>query len=320
MDMKGRIYLAGKDYQSALSVYKAMAAAAPETGKQRMAGVYSAMGDYNRAIRELKGLLAGRTDRVDIQRQIVNLYIRKKDFKEAERYAREIISSNMESDKGYRALAAVYIADRRFQEAINSLKTAETLNPQNLETKVTLGKIYASTENFQKALETFKEVEKFKPYYAPVCFLLANTLEKMGRKKDAVGKHLKTLKLSPDYIPSLNNLAYLYAEGYGPVEEAVKLAQRAKKLAPENGSITDTLGWALFNKGDYDDALKQFIEATYYLPGEPAIRYHLGLAYLKEGMNDKAEEQLKNAVRLGRGSDFSELKDAEKALEGINRK
>jgi len=133
MDMKGRIYLAKKDYKSALSVYETMTGTAPEIGKERMAGVYSAMGDYNRAIRELKGLLAGRTDRIDIQRQIVSLYIRKKDFKEAERYAREIISSNSESDKGYQILAAVYIADRRFQEAIDSLKTAETLNPQNLE-------------------------------------------------------------------------------------------------------------------------------------------------------------------------------------------
>ena len=318
MDMKGRIYLAGKDYQSALLVYKDMAAVAPETGKQRMAGVYSAMGDYNRAIRELKGLLAGRADSAGIQRKIVSLYIRKKDFKEAERYAREIISSNIESDKGYQALAAVYIADRRFQEAIDSLKTAETLNPQNLETKVTLGKTYAATENFQKALETFKGIEKFNPYYAPAYFLQANTLERMGRKKDAVEKHLKTLKLSPDYIPSLNNLAYLYAEGYGPVEEAVKLAQRAKKLAPENGSITDTLGWALFNKGDYDDALKQFIEATYYLPGEPAIRYHLGLAYLKKGMNNKAMEQLKNAIRIGRQSAFPEMESAKKELKAIN--
>ncbi len=318
MDMKGRIYLAGKDYQSALSVYKAMAAAAPETGKQRMAGVYSAMGDYNRAIRELKGLLAGRNDRADIQGQIVNLYIRKKDFKEAERYAGEIISLRPEKDNGYRSLAAVYIAEKKFRKAVSALKKAGELNPDNPETKATMGKVYIAVKDLQKAMEIFKGLEKSNPEYAPAYFLQAGILEMTGRKKAAVAKYEKALELSTNHIPSLNNLAYLYAEGYGPVEEAVRLAQRAKKLVPENGSITDTLGWALFNKGDYDDALKQFIEATHYLPGEPAIRYHLGLAYLKEGMRDKAGEQLKNAVRLGRGSDFSELKDAEKALEGIN--
>jgi Tfp pilus assembly protein PilF len=95
------------------------------------------------------------------------------------------------------------------------------------------------------------------------------------------------------------------------------LAQKAKKLAPKDGSITDTLGWTLYKTGNYDEAIKNFTEATYYLPGNPTIRYHLGLAYLKKEMNAKAEEQLKNSIRLGRKPPFPELDEAKKLLEGI---
>ena len=317
MDMKGRLYLAGKDYKRALSLYETMSMTDPARGRIGKAMVYKSMGDFQKAVREFEGLLAGKGDKTGILKQMVDLYIEKKDFKEAENYAREIISSSSESDKGYRSLAAVYIAGRRFQEAIDALKKAGALNPKNLETKLTLGRTFTASKDYRKALEIFKEIEKSKPDDAPAYFFQANVLEMMGRKRDAVKKHIETLALSPDYIPSLNNLAYLYAEGYGPVEEAVDLAERARKLAPENGNIIDTLGWVFFNKGDYDNALKYLIEATYYLPGEPAIRYHLGLTYLKKGMNGKAEEQLKNAIRLGRQSNFSEIKAAEQALEEI---
>ena len=139
----------------------------------------------------------------------------------------------------------------------------------------------------------------------------------MGNKKDAVEMYKKAVSLSPNFIQALNNLAYLYAEGHGSIDEAVNLAQRAKELAPKNGGVTDTLGWVLFKKENYDDALRHFIEATYYIPGNPTVRYHLALTYMKKGANDKAEKQLENAVHLGNSSNFPELRDAQKILDGL---
>ncbi len=287
MDMKGRIFLANNDYQEALSVYKNLKKVSPEIGAERMVDVYTGIGDYDRAIIELRGLLTRNSYRADLLGKMTHLHIKKKDYKEAEKTAKDIISLRPQSYVGYQFLAAVYLAVHKFQEAIEALKKAEELDPDNPES---------------------------------VYFYQAIALEMMGRKSEAVEKHQKTLRISPDYVPSLNNLAYLYAEGYGPIGEAVNLARRAKKFAPQDGRITDTLGWILFKTGDYEDALKNFIEATYYLPGEPTIRYHLGLTYLKKGMNDRAEEQLKNAIRLGRKNSFPGFEDTQKLLKGITQK
>jgi len=112
---------------------------------------------------------------------------------------------------------------------------------------------------------------------------------------------------------------YLYVDGYGSIGEAIDMAHKAKRLAPKNGSVTDTLGWVLFKSGNYEEALRYLIESTYYLPGNPTIRYHLALAYLKKGMVEKAEKQLKNAIRLGNPSPFPELNDAKKILEGLKK-
>jgi cytochrome c-type biogenesis protein CcmH/NrfG len=44
--------------------------------------------------------------------------------------------------------------------------------------------------------------------------------------------------------------------------QALPYAQQAVELAPENPEMWDTLGWAYYQAGMYDDALKAFETAT----------------------------------------------------------
>ena len=317
LDMKGRVYFSLKDYKKALDVYQLMEKSSPELAKEKMAGIYAYTGDYDNAIKKLKEIVNKNPDRVEIMQKIAAIYMKKKDFRAAEASAKEVILRKPDSDGGYQLLAEIYIAEKHTQKAIDILKKAEQVNPDNIKTKVMKGKVYIASGDHQMAMNIFNELEAAYPKYAPVYYLQASTLELMGMKKTAIEKHEKALDLSPNYAPSLNNLAYLYSEGYGPIEKAELMAKKAKDIAPKDGSITDTLGWVLYKSGNYDDALKYFIEATHYLPGEPTIRYHLGLAYLNKEMAQKAEEQFENAVRLGRINSFAEIADAKRILEGM---
>jgi tetratricopeptide (TPR) repeat protein len=179
-----------------------------------------------------------------------------------------------ENDYGYKMLAATYLAGKDLEKAIATLKKAEELHPEKIAIQMMMGRTYLSQRNLDKAMETYKKIETLSPKYAPAHFFQGNVFELRGDRKGAVIKHEKALELDPNYVPALNNLAYLYAEGLGDIDKAVELAQKAKKLAPKDGSVTDTLGWTLFRSGNYDEAIKNFTEATYYLPGNPSIRYH----------------------------------------------
>jgi putative PEP-CTERM system TPR-repeat lipoprotein len=320
LDMKGRIYISEKKYKKALLVYRNVKRISPKLGLKRIVGVYAVAGEYDRAIRALETVQAGRVEKAGILGQIVNLNIMKRDYTEAERIANEVILLKPESDMGYRILASVYNADSQHQKAVDNLKKAERLNPENLEIKVVLGRTYLLMNKTQKALGVFKGIEKGNPDYVPVYFFQAGILEKMGKKKSAVEKHKEVLALSPDYTPSLNNLAYLYVEGYGPVGRAVEMAKAARRLQPHDGRIADTLGWVYFKTGNHEDAIKNFVEALSYLPDEPSIRYHLGLVYREKGMHAEAEVQLEKAIELGRRSAFPEFADAKKTLEGLKDK
>ncbi len=319
LDMKGLLYVEKRKFKEALSVYRDLKKISLETGMKKLAAVYDLMGDYKNAIRELNALLVGKNDRVDILALLTRLYINEKNYKEAEKTANRIVALVPESYIGYKTLAAVYSAGKRYGEALDTLKKANADNPDNPEIKVEIARTYVSLNESETAMGLLEETGQSNPGYVPAYYFHSIILEKAGKKEAAIEKHKRVLELSPDYIPSLNNLAYLYADGYGPIEKAVKMAQKAKELAPESGSVTDTLGWTLYKNADYSGALKQFIEATHYLPGEPTIRYHLGLAYIEKGMDVKAEEQLKNAVRLGRKTSFPELEETKKILEGMNK-
>ncbi|RJQ14913.1 MAG: PEP-CTERM system TPR-repeat protein PrsT [Nitrospiraceae bacterium] len=320
MELMGLIHQAGKNYKDALAAFRNLKVLSPEAGARRTAGVHALMGDYDRAIMELREVLAREVNKGVVLGDIVALQLQKKSYAEAEKTAKEIVALDPDSDSGHLVLASVYSENRRSQEAVNSLKKALQLNPKSIETRVAIGRVYMSDRNFPKAMDVFKELEKSNPQYAPAYFLQANVLELTGDRKGAVEKYKKALELSPDYAPALNNLAYLYAEGLGPADRAVDMAKKAKALMPGDGNITDTLGWTLYKTGRYDEALKSFEEAVQYLPEEPSVRYHSGLAYLKKGMADKAEEQLKESLRLGRKKPFPESEEAAKTLERVRRK
>ena len=319
MEMKGGLYMAADEHENALSLYKRMKSVSPEIGGRRLAWVYAAMGDYDKGITELKGLLSGNENNMEVMAQLAGIYLKKEDYGAAEETARKMIAIKPESDGGYKTLIKVYIANQRLKDALAVLEKAEKVSPEDLEIKVEKGRLLVSLKEYRKAMKVFQKITKLNPEYAPAYFFQASILEAEEKPKEAVEKHKKALSYSPDYIPALNNLAYLYADGHGPVETAVDLARRAKELAPRNGSVTDTLGWALYQSNRIDEAIQYLTEASEYLPGDPTVRYHLGLAYLKKGMNDKAEEQLKHAVRIGRQNDFAGFKDAEKLLEGLKR-
>ena len=53
----------------------------------------------------------------------------------------------------------------------------------------------------------------------------------------------KAFKINPKSPPGANNLAYLYAEKGGNIDEALNLAQSAKKQFSDDPHIFDTLGW-----------------------------------------------------------------------------
>jgi tetratricopeptide (TPR) repeat protein len=114
----------------------------------------------------------------------------------------------------------------------------------------------------------------------------------------AEARYRAVLKLQPDHLGALNNLAWLLAEQNKT--GGVALAERAQALQPESAQVLDTLAHALAAEGQLDRAIETQLAAT-----RKATRftpdYHLALArlYVRAGRRDDARAELQRVASLG---------------------
>lgn len=72
----------------------------------------------------------------------------------------------------------------------------------------------------------------------------------------------------------------------------------------EQADIFLNKGISLIQAGQYNNALKELLEAEKYSSNDPIIHYNLAIAYIGKGMIDKAIDEFKRAISLK--DDYSE--------------
>jgi putative PEP-CTERM system TPR-repeat lipoprotein len=118
------------------------------------------------------------------------------------------------------------------------------------------------------------------------------------------------LRLSPDNLVALNNLAWLDSQLGNP--DAQSLAERAYRLAPQAPSVEDTLGWILARKHDTARALPLLGQAATASHGDPEIEYHYAYALVAAGQRAEARKILTRL--LATPSKFESRHDAKRLL------
>ena len=129
--------------------------------------------------------------------------------------------------------------------------------------------------------------------------LLADLCDAQGKTLDAKQANERILKLDPTNARAANNLAVVLATEPQSLDEALRLAQVALAQAPVNPFVLDTLGWILFRKGDFKQAVSRLEEARRQLPTHAEITYHLGAAWLRVGRPELAGPLLDEALSHG---------------------
>jgi tetratricopeptide (TPR) repeat protein len=69
-------------------------------------------------------------------------------------------------------------------------------------------------------------------------------------------------------------------------------------LKPDNGYITDSLGWVYYQKEEYSRAVEWLEKAHRLVPDDPTITEHLGDGYLKASKKQEAIQMYQRALEL----------------------
>jgi Flp pilus assembly protein TadD len=79
------------------------------------------------------------------------------------------------------------------------------------------------------------------------------------------------------------------------LKEGLEMIQKAVDLRPSDGYIVDSLGWAYYKLGRYQDALVQLQRAVSLKPEDPVLNDHLGDALWRVGRKLEASYQWRHA-------------------------
>jgi Flp pilus assembly protein TadD len=72
-------------------------------------------------------------------------------------------------------------------------------------------------------------------------------------------------------------------------------------LRPYDGYIVDSVGWAYYRLGRYQDAANTLEQAVLLVPGDPTINDHLGDAFWRAGRHIEARFQWNHALAFADG-------------------
>lgn len=96
------------------------------------------------------------------------------------------------------------------------------------------------------------------------------------------------LKASPEEPLLLNYLGYNAIERGEDLVNAEAMIRRALALRPNDPSITDSLGWALYKRGRLPEAIETLQKASIADPAQSEINEHLGDALYRSGRRFEA--------------------------------
>ena len=243
---------------------------------------------YNDAIIAIEGMLKSLPGSSDIHYAAGMAYNAINDKETAIAHFKQVLPDSKFYQNSVIRISFLYQDLEKKREAINSLENLVKNVPDKPELMLYLASFYEENEEFYKAEKVLKKAIEIDPENIELHFRLGVVYDKWD-KKDAAIESMKTvISLEPHNANALNYVGYIYAELGINLDEAERLIKEALKHMPDDGYITDSLGWIYYKKGRYKDALKLLKKAIDLAPDDPTILEHLGDVYLKMTNKKKA--------------------------------
>jgi len=187
----------------------------------------------------------------------------------------------------------------RHDEATKALNDIIAKDPKDEEAVVALGNVMRARKDYKQAAEVYTKAidllkEPGKQNWS-LYYFRGISYERSKEWPKAEADLQKSLELNPDQPQVLNYLGYSWVDQGTNLEKGIKMIRRAVELRPNDGYIVDSLGWAQYRLGNYQEASDALERAIELKPEDPVINDHLGDVYWKVGRQLEAHFQWRHA-------------------------
>jgi tetratricopeptide (TPR) repeat protein len=337
-----RIYVDRGQYGKALEQTELILNAQPWSPDGRLIKDRALIGmnETDKALPDLEDLVAKYPKYKDARLRLGNVYLSAKDYTKAMAEYQKLWE-----DKdlgGFLGIQTVLIHTGKSDQAVKNLSDEVAANPNNLDMLYALANAQALTHlypeaaaNYQKILKTtfnsvdvwlrlgavqqkmgnqpqalasLQQAQRADPKNPEAFLRYAIILDTSGKRPEAIAAYEKVLGIDPGSMAALNNLAFIEAQENRDLDQALTYAERAKKLAPKNPEVSDTLGFIYYQKNLNVAALRELHSAVDSNPNNATFRLHLAMALLKSGDKTAARSEAGRALQLASPDEQNKIK------------
>lgn len=166
----------------------------------------------------------------------------------------------------------------RFDEALLYLEQVVTQGDGDARTpqcRMTLAYIYSMTGRSKLAEYELTKLVESSGETPQVCSALGHSSWKQGRLDEGLRWYARALELAPENPTALNGYGYLLACAGKDLAMAVTCCRKALNDDPGNPAYADSLGWAYYKLGRFDEAGLYLRAAAKSLDGDEESVAHV---------------------------------------------
>ena len=201
-------------------------------------------------------------------------------------------------------IALLLAKQGRLKEARRRL---QNMSPDSLDKELriylTEGEILNSAKQFKEAVKLYTEALQQLTDNNRLLYARALTAEKIGQIDLAVSDLTSIVKREPENAQALNALGYTLVDKTEQVKIGLGYIKKALKLEPEDPAIHDSMGWAYYRLGQYDEALK-YLRLAFEKLKDAEVAAHLGEVLWVAGEREAAQKIWNSALELAPNDDL----------------
>jgi len=216
----------------------------------------------------------------------------------SEQYAQESVDQYPDEPRGYGNLALIELQRKNPEKAIRILRDVNIHIPGDFTINYLLGSSYNQISDYTnaqtylvQALQIFPESSHARQTLA----LIYDTTEQWT-KSDSL--YVLLITADSTDAQSLNNYAYSLAEREVLLQKALKMAQKAVEIEPDNSAYLDTIGWIYFKLGNVRKAHHYINSAVDGDKTNAVVLEHLGDVLTSKEMYQEARQIYQQASEL----------------------
>ena len=243
-------------------------------------------------------------------------YLVRGEAQRASQVFRAVLDSDIDTET--ESVARFYLAgalqlDEKMDEALKNAQQAANLAQDVPDITLRPAWLLYSADKLDQAHDAYSEwLKKYAEDYSipgtresvrDARFVMSNICIEKQRVDEAIEWLEKILDEFPNDVGALNDLGYLLVDQNRALARATQMIRIAVEAEPENASYLDSLGWALYRRGNFSEAITHLRKASSTDQPDPIILDHLGDALLASGEASAAEKTWRQALSLIGGDD-----------------